>query len=209
MDVKGPIMKSKKKPSKNRKPIKKKPPKRMRSFTEIQLKFYADEDIYNPMQDQPKPTLTDKYIIDMMKEADRFPIPESLVGRRKNQKRPYVLKIDSLISAAFKIEEVNEWANSKDVLDAPYNTMHSEDDFPLEDSQDSDEQNVFPAIPKDKLLADPSLKDKQFDIRLLDTSPYRLESLLYFPYRNREGEIPLKLLKIPKLSFLLECSEKI
>ena len=63
------------------------------------------------MQDQPKPTLTDKYIIDMMKEADRFPIPESLVGRRKNQKRPYVLKIDSLMSAAFKIEEVNEWAN--------------------------------------------------------------------------------------------------
>ena len=111
MEMKKPIMRNKKKPSANRKPIKKKPPKRLRSFTEIQLKFYADEDIYNPMQDQPKPTLTDKYIIDMMKEADRFPIPESLVGRRKNQKKPYVLKIDSLISAAFKIEEVNEWAN--------------------------------------------------------------------------------------------------
>ena len=87
--------------------------------------------------------------------------------------------------------------------------MHSEDDFPLEDSQDSEELNVYPAISKDKLAADPSLKDKQFDIRLLDTSPYRLESLLYFPYRNREGEIPVKLLKVPRLGYLLECAEKI
>ena len=87
--------------------------------------------------------------------------------------------------------------------------MHSEDDFPLEDSQDSDEALVYPAIPKSKLDADPSLRDKQFDIRLLDTSPYRIESLAYFPYRNREGEIPVKLLKNPSLKYLLECTEKI
>ena len=87
--------------------------------------------------------------------------------------------------------------------------MHSEDDFPLEDSQDSDEANKYPAIPKAKLDADPSLKDKQFDISLLDTSPYRLESMIYFPYRSREGDMPVKLLKNTRLSFLLECSEKI
>jgi len=35
------------------------------------------------MDNYPKPSLTDKYIIDMMKVADRFPIPEALVGRSK------------------------------------------------------------------------------------------------------------------------------
>ena len=40
--------------------------------------------------------------------------------------------------------------------------MHSEDEFPLEDSQDSDEANVFPAISKAKLDADPSLKAVNF-----------------------------------------------
>ena len=52
----------------------------------------------------PKPSLTDKYIIDMMKEADRFPIPEALVGRSKQQ--PFALYVDSLISATFRLEDV-------------------------------------------------------------------------------------------------------
>ena len=81
----------------------------------------------------------------------------------------------------------------------PYNSQVSEDDFPLYMSQDSDEANVYPYIPKSKLEADPSLALKQFDIRLIDTMPYRTDSMAYYPYRTREGNMPVKLLKVPKL----------
>ena len=37
------------------------------------------------MHGYPKPSLTDKYIIDMMKEADRFPIPEALLGLKRKK----------------------------------------------------------------------------------------------------------------------------
>ena len=103
-------MKTKRKVSFNRKPKKRQPPTRLQSFTEMQLKFYADADIYNPMHNYPKPSLTDKYIIDMMKEADRFPVPEALIGRRPKKDRvPYTLRIDSMMSAFFTIKNIEEW----------------------------------------------------------------------------------------------------
>ena len=39
--------------------------------------------------------------------------------------------------------------------------------------------------------------------------PYRTESMAYYPYRTREGNMPVKLLKIPKLQFLFESGDKI
>ena len=36
-----------------------------------------------------------------------------------------------------------------------------------------------------------------------------MEAMKYFPYKSREGEIPLKLLKVPKLNFLIEAGLKI
>ena len=84
MEKQAPKLRRKKRVSLNRKPVKRRPPQRLRSFTEIQLKFYADEDIYNPMANYPKPSLRDMHVIDNMKEADRWPIPEALVGRAKN-----------------------------------------------------------------------------------------------------------------------------
>ena len=48
-------------------------------------------------------------MIDLMKEADRFPIPEALVGRQKKEKVPYSLRIDSLITAAYTLENVEAW----------------------------------------------------------------------------------------------------
>ena len=85
MEKKAPKLRRKRKISLNRKPVKRQPPQRLQSFTEIQLKFYGDQDIYNPMHGYPKPSLTDKYIIDMMKEADRFPIPEALLGLKRKK----------------------------------------------------------------------------------------------------------------------------
>lgn len=79
-----PKMNTKVLPSVNRKPRKKQRPKRKISFTEMQMKFYA-EDAYNPMKNMPSPTLTDQHVIDAMKEADRFPIPEALIGRERNK----------------------------------------------------------------------------------------------------------------------------
>lgn len=130
-----------------------------------------------------------------MKEVDRFPIPEALVGRTRNT--AYTLKIDSLISAAYKTESVLEWANYRQELDAPYCSMHSEEEFPIYDSNESDEIQTYPYIPKEKLAANPDLKKKQFDVRLLESSPWRIESMRYYPYRSRDGDFPLKLLKIP------------
>lgn len=52
------------------------------------------------------------------------------------------------------------WAEVKPEIDAPFNSMESEDDFPLYDSQDSEEGLTYPYIPKDKLKNDPSLLNK-------------------------------------------------
>ena len=159
------------------------------------------------MENYPKPSLTDQYMIDKMKLADRFPIPEALVGRSKKQ--PFVLYIDSLINETFNLENVEKWANEKCSMDIPYNSLESEDEFKLYHSEDSEEQDVYPFIPKAKLEADPSLREKQFDIKLLKTSPYRNESMAYYPYRAAEGSMPVKLLKRKDINFLFECQTAI
>lgn len=84
-----PNMPKNKQPSKNRLPRKKPPPKRRLSFTESQMQYYGAKDIFNPMHNIKGPTLTEQYIIDFMKQVDRFPICEALVGRQPD--RPYVL----------------------------------------------------------------------------------------------------------------------
>ena len=94
-------------------------------------------------------------------------------------------------------------------MQVPYNSFDSEDEFKLYHSEDSEEQDVYPYIPKAKLEADPSLREKQFDIKLLKTSPYRTESMAYYPYRSAEGNTPVKLLLKPHLSFLFECQTAI
>lgn len=73
----------------------------------------------------------------------------------------------------------------------------------------SEDPNSVPYITTAKLREDPTLKEKNFDVRILDNSPFRLESVKYYPFRSREGEIPLKLLKVRKLSYLLDSAPKI
>ena len=104
MQKKDPKVTNMKLPSKSRLPKKRKPPQRKLSFTEAQMKYYGAKDIFNPMLDVTKPTLTEKYIIDFMKLVDRYPIQEALVGRQS--KKPYELHIDSIISAEYKQDAV-------------------------------------------------------------------------------------------------------
>jgi len=46
------------------------------------LKYYGANDIYNPIAKNGKVTLTEQHIIKFMKEVDRFPVPEALLGRQ-------------------------------------------------------------------------------------------------------------------------------
>ena len=36
-----------------------------------------------------------------------------------------------------------------------------------------------------------------------------MESMAYYPYRSREGDMPVKLLKIPRIQTLFDCSKQI
>ncbi len=92
---------------------------------------------------------------------------------------------------------------------APYNSLEDEEDFFLYESQESDDPNSVPYITQKKIKEDPTLKEKQFDIRILETSAYRLESMKFFPYRHREGEIPYKILQVPKVSSIIEAAPRI
>ena len=157
------------------------------------MKYYGARDFYNPLLEQEGPTLTDQYIIDFMKLVDRHHIPEALI--RPQPERPYTLVIDSIIKDVFRQETVEAWANYKPAIGAPYNSMESEEDFNIYESEDSEDPNAVPYITKKKVEQDPSLKDKQFDMRILQTSAFRLESMKFFPYRSREGDIPNKLLQ--------------
>ena len=132
MDKQAPKMSKKRLPSVNRRPRKRPPLTKKHSFTEAQQKFYGAEDIYNPMNNYPKPLLSDIYVINMMKEAGRYPIPEQLVGRSKRE--PYQLRVDSLINMAYREENIREWAEYRQEIDAPYCSMESEEEFPLYDS---------------------------------------------------------------------------
>ena len=104
---------------------------------------------------------------------------------------------------------VEEWANFKPDIDAPANSMESEDDLQLIESQSSDDSDAIPYLTKEKLKQDPELEKKQFPKQDLETSGFRLQSMQYFPYRSREGEIPYKLLTLPKSSYVFDAAQNI
>ena len=52
-------------------------------------------------------------------------------------------------------------------------------------------------------------KFKPFDKKVLNVSPFRMESMRYYPYRAREGEVPMKLLKVPQFQFVIDAAPKI
>ena len=100
----------------------------------------------------------------------------------------------------------NDMVLDRPEIDAPYNTPESADDYNIYDfSTDEDilnqEENPLKGLDKE----DPNW----FDINLLNSSPFRIESVKYFPHKAREGEIPLRLLKEERLELLIESGVKI
>ena len=210
--------KKKKKPSKNRPPIKLEPPKVRRTFSECQMKYHGADDMFNPMKNIKQPTLTDQMIIGFMTQVNRFPIPETLL--RPQTGKPFSLFIDSLINDAYRLKTVEAWADFKPALAAPENSQESEDDFFIEDSDSEEEEDDLVKIQSDqkstrKLKPDQVLKLAAstdvviFDMDILQTSAFRLQSVKQFPYRSKSGEIPQNLLLVPKLSYLFDCLQKI
>ena len=114
-----------------------------------------------------------------------------LLGR--SETATYHLRVDSLMAEAYREESMHLWANTEQELDAPYNSMDSKDDYQLYRSDSGDED---PFAPESPLKGKTAKDSKWFDERILDVSPFRMESMKYFPFRTREGEMPIKLLKI-------------
>ena len=82
--------------------------------------------------------------------------------------------------------------------------MESADEFQLYRSEDDEEEDTVVKINSKAKQDDMSQKDKQLNLQLLDPSPFRIESIRNYPHRFREGEIPLRLMKVPKIEFLID-----
>ena len=139
--------------------------------------------------------MTDLITIETMKKYQRWPVPEHLVGRPKGNFR---LKVDSLIAEAYREESMQEWANWRPLLDVPYNSMQSADELAILESEDSEEAEERPGS-AGAIQDDDEVK---LDAKMLEHCPFRMESMKYYPYKSREGEIPLKLLKVAQLDWL-------
>ena len=80
--------------------------KRRVSFTEDKLLINVDL-LTKSKRDFNKITPVEQQTIDRMKEFDRYPIPESLLGRQKVSK--FSLFLDSLIRNAYNLQEIEKF----------------------------------------------------------------------------------------------------
>ena len=80
--------------------------------------------------------MTDLITIKTMKKYQRWPVPESLMGRPKGNFR---LKVDSLVAEAYREESMQEWADWRPQIEVPCNSMESADDLKIIESEDSEE----------------------------------------------------------------------
>ena len=67
------------------------------------------------------PILIDLETIYKMKKAKRYPIPEKILHTNNN----FQLQIDSIIRQAYDNDEIEFAANNKQEIDAPCNSMES------------------------------------------------------------------------------------
>ena len=58
------------------------------------------------------------------------------MGRAKNN---FKLKVDSIMIESYREESMLEWADEKRELDAPYNSMYTEDEYQVYESPSDDE----------------------------------------------------------------------
>lgn len=75
--------------------------------------------------------------------------------------------------------------------------MESENEYPIFDSEDSEEQaEKVPKPTKYQKKNDENFKERQFDKSLIELTNFKMENMRYFPHRTREGEVPFKLGKL-------------
>ena len=140
-----------------------------------------------------------------MKQYQRWPIPEALLGLNTGR---YEMRIDSLLAEAYNVESMIAHGKARPDIDAPYNSIDSaENDHDIFDDEATEESDALSedSPMKNKTVADPDW----FDQKILVHSPWRLASMKFFPYKSREGEVPMKLLKVPKLEFVFEMRAKL
>jgi len=138
------------------------------------MKFEDGLDIFDKRQ-STEPTLTDKNTIVKMQAANRFPMPDALLACPPN----YKLKIDSIMHSAYDPENLKDWAEYKQEVDAPNNSTESEDELNIYQSESDDERRKY-MVPKPVTrhkANDPNLKQKQFDRAILEDSLFVMNQL--------------------------------
>ena len=85
--------------------------------------------LWHPLKENKvKPNLNDLETIELMKKAKRYPIPEKLLWMPKEGPK-FDLNVDSIMHAAYHNDEIEEWAEYKQEIDAPANSMNSNEDL--------------------------------------------------------------------------------
>ena len=70
--------------------------------------------------------------------------------------------------AAYNEKDIVEWARYRQEIDAPFNSMESENEYPIIDSEDSEEEaNRVPKPTNYQKKHDEYYKDRQFDKSLI------------------------------------------
>ena len=106
-----------------------------------QTKYGDSHLLKHPLKDQKGPILNDESTIAKMKKAQRYPIPEMLLHRPFQ----FDLYIDSMMHAAYNSDENEEWANKKQEIDAPCNSIESIEhiDFYSSNSEEEKAPNLM------------------------------------------------------------------
>ena len=81
------------------------------------------------------------------------------------------------------------WANYRQEIDAPYNSMESDEDLDLFATDTSEEENK-PVVKVEKKEGE----KKKLDLTKIQASAWNMKTFKPYPHRAREGEVPLKLL---------------
>ena len=119
-------------------------------------------------------------------------------------KKPFRLTLDSILREVYSEQYVHQWAEYQLETGAPCNSAESEDDYNLYQTDESEEAEALEGGAKKAKKGDQKDKDTGFNLQLLDPSPFALDSVRTFPHKFREGDIPLRLLKVPKIEFIID-----
>jgi len=97
------------------------------------------------------------------------------------------------------------WANYKFEINAPANSQESSDDCDLYGSE-NDEAVVDPS---DKKKVDPYAKLRSIDPTIFKLSNFDLSVMKDYPFKVRDGDVPIKVCKVKRTDFFEKVSKKI